>query len=82
MPQLEDNVIIDDRSHMTIGRRVLEAKRKGYPHIAVVGRAAAEQTPRIELIHVHSGETSLHNLGDLVNILVDSDQQLRLTVMQ
>lgn len=38
---LRDDVVLDDRTNLTIGKRVLEAKRFGYPIIVVVGPKAA-----------------------------------------
>uniref|UniRef100_A0A034VBT6 Probable proline--tRNA ligase, mitochondrial n=1 Tax=Bactrocera dorsalis TaxID=27457 RepID=A0A034VBT6_BACDO len=52
----EEDVLIDDRSNFTIGKRLLEAKRMGYPIIVVIGSKAANAVPKIEL-HYISGET-------------------------
>lgn len=42
------DVIVDDRTNMTIGRRFLEAKRTGYPFVLVIGEKAANEVPLIE----------------------------------
>jgi prolyl-tRNA synthetase len=41
-PHLTDSVLIDDRTNLTIGKRLLEANRMGYPLIVVVGAKAAD----------------------------------------
>lgn len=51
-PKLQDNVLIDDRVELTIGKRFLEAKRMGYNYILVVGKRA----PLIELNNLLTGE--------------------------
>ncbi|XP_027224345.2 probable proline--tRNA ligase, mitochondrial [Penaeus vannamei] len=50
IPSLQDDVIIDDRETLTIGKRVLEAKKTGYPIIIVVGKKACELVPLFEVI--------------------------------
>lgn len=53
---LKEEIIIDDRSHMTIGKRVLEAKRVGYPFIIVLGSKSIENPPLLEIIDLKSNE--------------------------
>lgn len=38
MVNLRNELVIDDRTNMTVGRRLLEADRQGYPYSIVVGR--------------------------------------------
>ncbi|CAD7014272.1 probable proline--tRNA ligase, mitochondrial [Ceratitis capitata] len=45
----EEDILIDDRSYLTIGKRLLDSKRMGYPIIVVIGGTAANPTPKIEL---------------------------------
>uniref|UniRef100_A0A1A9WFJ7 Probable proline--tRNA ligase, mitochondrial n=1 Tax=Glossina brevipalpis TaxID=37001 RepID=A0A1A9WFJ7_9MUSC len=45
-----DNVIHDDRKYLTIGKRLLEAKRMGYPLIVVVGGKSTGDIPILELL--------------------------------
>lgn len=47
-----NDVIIDDRINMTIGKRLMEAKRMGYPIIVVVGSKVLDPEPRFELIPI------------------------------
>ncbi|KAM7358500.1 prolyl-tRNA synthetase 2-like protein, mitochondrial isoform 3-T6 [Cochliomyia hominivorax] len=44
------DVIHDDRKYMTIGKRLMEAKRMGYPIIVVVGSKACSTEPKVEFI--------------------------------
>ena len=45
-----DDVVVDDRIQMTIGKRLMEAKKLGIPNIIVIGAKAAEAEPKVELI--------------------------------
>jgi prolyl-tRNA synthetase len=51
-----DNVLLDDRPHMSVGWKLHDAKKIGFPHIIVVGRGW-EETGLIEAIHRRSGTT-------------------------
>ncbi|XP_043245628.1 probable proline--tRNA ligase, mitochondrial isoform X1 [Amphibalanus amphitrite] len=55
LPELRDDLLWDDRDHLTIGQRVRESRRSGHRAVLVFGRAAAEGgsgpgRPRAELI--------------------------------
>ena len=50
--KLKNNVIIDNRTDLTIGKRVFEAKRTGFPFIVVIGKKATQQVPEYELYNV------------------------------
>lgn len=45
-----DDAVVDDRTSMTIGKRLMEAKKLGIPHIIVIGAKAAESVAKVELI--------------------------------
>ncbi|XP_026688127.1 uncharacterized protein LOC103521831, partial [Diaphorina citri] len=51
---LSNNVIVDDRTELTIGRRLLEAKLLGYPYIVVIGKAASQTPSLFEVIDLSS----------------------------
>jgi len=64
--ELNDDVIVDDRLGLTIGKRLLEAKRMGYPMIIVVGREAAGDNGKYEL-HFTNPESVLQlSLNELL----------------
>lgn len=46
---LKGNILVDDRTQLTIGRRMLDAKRMGYPYIIIIGSKATEQVPLLEV---------------------------------
>jgi prolyl-tRNA synthetase len=47
-----NDLIIDDRCNMTIGKRLFEARRIGYPFIVVIGKKAMQPVPEFEVHHV------------------------------
>lgn len=63
-----DDVIVDDRINMTIGKRVFEAKRTGYPVIVVIGSKATDPVaPKFELIELACNRTSLVTQPELLS---------------
>ncbi|XP_035206870.1 probable proline--tRNA ligase, mitochondrial isoform X2 [Stegodyphus dumicola] len=55
---LSSNVLIDDRTNLTIGKRVQESNSLGIPYVIVVGRSAQEELPRVEVIDMYKNEVS------------------------
>lgn len=49
LPELKDDVVLDDRLLLTIGRRHLDAKRVGYRYTIVINQRASENVPLFEL---------------------------------
>lgn len=67
VPGLKNDVLLDDRSSLTIGRRFLEARKMGYRFIVVIGKKAIEETALYEITdlktnsQLHLNETALVN---------------------
>ena len=38
LPNMDDEVILDDRQDLTIGRRLTDAKKSGFPTIVIIGK--------------------------------------------
>lgn len=38
LPNMRGEVVIDDRTHLTVGKRLYEATRIGYPFVVIVGK--------------------------------------------
>lgn len=45
---LKNNVLLDDRTHFTVGRRYLDAKRIGYRFIVVINEKSSNDVPLFE----------------------------------
>ncbi|KAF6202050.1 hypothetical protein GE061_004447 [Apolygus lucorum] len=50
IPHLKEDIVIDDRNKLTIGKRVVHSQKTGYPYILVVGRKCLQDPPEIEII--------------------------------
>lgn len=69
--QLNGDVLYDDRSHMTIGRRFLEARRMGYPYVIVLGKRATENPPLLEVYIAKTNCTLYLTENDLTKLILD-----------
>lgn len=67
IPTLKDDVVVDDRDRLTIGKRVMEAKRSGYPFIIVVGKRSCELVPMFELLDSSQEESQFVTHRTLMN---------------
>lgn len=54
---LSDNVLWDDRTNVTIGKRVQDAAALGIPFAVVSGSKVLEDIPKIEVIDLYRNET-------------------------
>ena len=41
LPNLKNEVLLDNRIDMGIGKRLHEARRRGYPHVAILGKSVS-----------------------------------------
>ncbi|TNN28725.1 putative proline--tRNA ligase, mitochondrial [Liparis tanakae] len=68
-PNMRGEVVLDDRTHMTIGKRLKDAAGLGYPYVVVVGGGALEDTPRFEVICQETSETTFLSKDALLDLL-------------
>lgn len=68
-PHLRGEVVLDDRTQMTIGKRLKDASRLGYPYVVVVGQGALEEPPQFEVICQQTGETLFLSKDGLLDLL-------------
>ncbi|XP_041064227.1 probable proline--tRNA ligase, mitochondrial isoform X2 [Carcharodon carcharias] len=57
VPQLRGEVLLDDRSHLTIGKRLKDASRLGYPYVVIAGKRVLENPPLFEVSCQNNGKT-------------------------
>ncbi|XP_061593235.1 probable proline--tRNA ligase, mitochondrial [Cololabis saira] len=69
LPGLKGEVVLDDRTQMTIGRRLKDAFRLGYPYVVVVGQEALTETAKFEVIRQQTGETVFLSKDGLLDLL-------------
>lgn len=70
--QLQDNVLLDDRCNLTIGRRLVDARRFGYPFVVIIGPKALEESPLFELKDLEKNEILFLNLHQLLDYFKNS----------
>lgn len=56
LPRLAGDSVLDDRTQMTIGKRLKDAKRLGYPYVVVAGKRVCEDPPVFEVWNQNAGE--------------------------
>ncbi|XP_012577497.1 PREDICTED: probable proline--tRNA ligase, mitochondrial [Condylura cristata] len=56
VPQLRGEVLLDDRTHLTIGNRLKDADKLGYPYVVIAGKRALEDPARFEVWCQNTGE--------------------------
>lgn len=69
LPSMRGEVVLDDRTHMTIGKRLKDARILGYPYVIIVGQGTVEETPRFEVICQQTGETMFLTKDGLMDLL-------------
>ncbi|XP_037672562.1 probable proline--tRNA ligase, mitochondrial isoform X2 [Choloepus didactylus] len=56
VPQLRGELLLDDRTHLTIGNRLKDANKLGYPFVIIAGKGALEDPSRFEVWCQNTGE--------------------------
>ena len=76
MDQFEKDVIFDDRDTLTIGKRLMEAKRMGYPYVLIAGKKSIESVPKLEFHDLCRNLRIDLNVADVFQYLKDSRKSL------
>ena len=63
------DVMLDDREKLTVGRKLREAKKTGYPLIVLFGKKCVDSQPRLELHHLNTGNMLELSPGELLSRL-------------
>jgi len=64
-----DDTIADDRGKLTVGKKLREARKTGYPYLVVAGKGVLEENPVLELHCLFSGEVRKLTPGQVVEQL-------------
>ncbi|XP_008940606.1 PREDICTED: probable proline--tRNA ligase, mitochondrial, partial [Merops nubicus] len=56
LPHLAGDSVLDDRTQMTIGKRLKDANKLGYPYVVVAGKRVCEDPPVFEVWNQNAGE--------------------------
>lgn len=71
------DVIVDDRTNLTIGKRIIEARRSGYPYIVVVGKKSTESSPVFEILDLNKTKQLEFGFEGIVDYLITENQESR-----
>ncbi|KAJ8920512.1 hypothetical protein NQ315_005381 [Exocentrus adspersus] len=72
IPHLTDNVLVDDRLSLTIGRRHLDARRVGYRYVIVINKKASESVPLFELNDIKTNGQLYLSENELISFIKDN----------
>jgi len=62
-----DDVVVDDRTHMTIGKRFIEAKKLGFPFVVIMGKKMTHNPALYELYESNTKNYDNYELSNLIN---------------
>lgn len=71
LPGLKGEVVLDDRTTLTIGKRMKDARLLGYPYVVVVGQKAVQEHPEFEVVCQNTSETLFLGRDALMDLLQD-----------
>lgn len=57
VPGLRNNILVDDRCQLTIGKRMMMANRMGYPVVVVVGSKCGDDQPTVEVHFLNNDQS-------------------------
>lgn len=69
---LGNDVVIDDRTSMTIGKRFLDMKKLGIPYILIIGTKSMDENPTIEVHSLKSNEIINLSVNDAISFIIKS----------
>lgn len=75
VPGLRDEIVVDDRYNLTIGKRVMEAKRFGYPVVIVIGPKAMADVAVFECHFTNKSTQTELNMVELVEEIENFSKQ-------
>ena len=74
---LGDDVMLDDRAKLTVGKKLREAKKTGYPYIILFGKKCLDQETKLELYTTKTGEVAELRPSELLERLSDRFKKTR-----
>ncbi|XP_054836745.1 probable proline--tRNA ligase, mitochondrial isoform X2 [Eublepharis macularius] len=69
VPHLKDEIVLDDRTHLTIGKRLKDANKLGYPYVIIGGKKALDDHSLFEVWNQNTGETLFLTREAIVDLL-------------
>ncbi|NXB74351.1 SYPM protein, partial [Donacobius atricapilla] len=69
LPHLAGDSVLDDRTQLTVGKRLKDAKRLGYPYVVVAGKKVCEEPPIFEVWNQNAGEVLFLTREGVIELL-------------
>lgn len=69
VPRLQGEVLLDDRTHLTIGNRLKDANKFGYPFVIIAGKRALEDPAHFEVWRQNTGEVAFLTKEGVMELL-------------
>ncbi|NWX37634.1 SYPM protein, partial [Notiomystis cincta] len=69
LPQLAGDAVLDDRTQLTIGKRLKDAQRLGYPYVVVAGKRVCEDPPVFEVWDQNTGQVLFLTREGVIELL-------------
>ncbi|XP_012142370.1 prolyl-tRNA synthetase 2-like protein, mitochondrial [Megachile rotundata] len=76
---LHIDAILDDRTNLTIGNRLMHARVTGFPYVILIGKSAMQSTPLFEIHNTNNAtqcEVTLENIYTYFNNEFKEDEEL------
>ncbi|NWS71910.1 SYPM protein, partial [Crotophaga sulcirostris] len=68
-PHLASDSVLDDRTQLTVGKRLKDANKLGYPYVIVAGKRVCENPPVFEVWNQNTGEVSFLTKEGVIELL-------------
>ncbi|KOX72739.1 putative proline--tRNA ligase, mitochondrial [Melipona quadrifasciata] len=65
LTQLNMDIILDDRTYLTIGNRLMHARITGFPYVVIVGKSILQSPPLIEIHDINNSRNCKIPLDNL-----------------
>ncbi|KAM4655715.1 putative proline--tRNA ligase, mitochondrial [Amazona ochrocephala] len=69
LPHLAGDSVLDDRTQLTIGKRLKDANKLGYPFVVIAGKRVCEDPPVFEVWNQNSGEVLFLSKEGVIELL-------------
>ncbi|NXX86811.1 SYPM protein, partial [Urocolius indicus] len=69
LPRLADDLVLDDRTQLTIGKRLKDANKLGYPYVVIAGKRVCEDPPVFEVWDQNAGEVLFLTKEGVIDLL-------------
>uniref|UniRef100_A0A8C8ST46 Probable proline--tRNA ligase, mitochondrial n=1 Tax=Pelusios castaneus TaxID=367368 RepID=A0A8C8ST46_9SAUR len=69
VPQIKGDAVLDDRTELTIGKRLKIANRLGYPYVIIAGKKVFNNPPEFEVWSQNTGEIMFLTKEGVIELL-------------